>query len=235
MRRVRLRTGPTALFGAVLLVALLAFLPLRVALGMLGLADTGFTARQASGSVWAGTLGEARFGDLALGDLDAHLSPWPLLVGRARVDLAGRAAAPPFRGALRISRHSLGVDDVTATLPAGRIFEPVPVFALDLDDVTVHFRDDACEAADGRVRATLSGSFEGVPLGEALTGTARCDAGALLLPLASTAGQLRLWNDGRFSAALTLRPSDPAIGAKLEQTGFRPGPGGYQLSVEGHL
>jgi general secretion pathway protein N len=89
VRRIRLATGPTALFGALMLIALIVFLPMRLVLGWIGLGDQGFTARTVSGSVWDGRLNEARFGDLALGSLDARLSPFALLVGRARVSLDG--------------------------------------------------------------------------------------------------------------------------------------------------
>ena len=46
MRRVRLRTGPSALFGAMLLVALIVFLPMRAALGWFGVGDGLSSARE---------------------------------------------------------------------------------------------------------------------------------------------------------------------------------------------
>lgn len=241
MRRVRLATGPGVLFAALLVLFLLALLPMRLALGWVGLDTAGFTARTVSGSVWAGHLGEARFGDVALGDLDAGLSPIQLLVARARIDLAGRAggSAAPLTGAIGITRHSLGLDDVTGVIPVGRVFAPVPVTMLDLDDVTVRFLDGRCDHAEGRVRAVLSGEVAGVPVPPSLAGTARCDAGALFLPLGSQAGgegvALRLWPDGRYRAELTLAPPDPAAAAKLALAGFGQTAAGYQLSIEGRF
>ena len=236
--RIRLRTGRPALFGAMLVVALLVLLPLRLVMGLLDAADTGFAARAATGSVWAGRLHDAQFGALALGDLDAHLSPWQLFAGRARVDLAGRGA-DALTGAIGVSRHTVGVDDVSGTLPAGVLFAPLPVTSVSLDDLSVRFRGDGCERADGRLRATLAGELAGVPLGEALSGTVRCDGDALLVPLVSQAGSeavtVRLSGNGRYTAVLSVRPSDPAAGQKLEAAGFSPGPGGETLSVAGHL
>ena len=241
MRRIRLGTGPGAIFAALLVLFLLVFLPMRLALGWVGLDTAGFTARKVSGSVWDGRLTEARFGDVALGDLRAGLSPLQLLVGRARIDLAGQAGGQerPLTGAIGLTRHSLGLDDVTGALPVGRVFAPVPVTLLDLDDVTVRFVDGNCDHADGRVRAVLAGDFAGVAVPGSLAGTARCDGGALYLPLGSQGGgegvALRLWQDGRYRAELTLAPSDPAAAAKLAMAGFGQTASGYQLSIEGRF
>ena len=51
MRRIRLKTGPNALFLAMFVVALIVFLPLRLALGWFGLAEQGLTARSVSGGI----------------------------------------------------------------------------------------------------------------------------------------------------------------------------------------
>lgn len=241
MRRFRLKTGPRAFFGAAFVIALIAFLPLRLAMGWFDLGNTGLTARQVEGSLWYGTLREASFGGVALGDLRARLSPIQLLVGRARIDLAGtgKADARPFRGAIGVSRHSFGIDDLTATLPAGNVFAPMPVSSLEFDDVSVRFQDGNCQKAEGRVRAAISGDLAGVSLGQGMTGTARCDAGALLLPLASQAGTeniaLRLWPSGRFRGELTVQVSDPAAIEKLRLSGFQATPNGYRLSIEGRF
>ncbi len=241
MRRIRLRTGPAALFGGMLLIALIVFLPMRAVLGWVGVGDEGLVARRVSGTIWGATLTEARFGDLALGDLRARLSPLPLLVGRATIAFAGpdSVSARPLRGSASVSRHSFGVDHMTATIATGRLFAPVPVASLDLDDVSVRFRDGQCEAAEGRVRATLAGDVGGITLPQSVSGTARCDGTALLLPLASQAGTesiaLRIEGAGTYRAELSLRPSDPLAVQKLEQAGFVRGPNGYRLAIEGRF
>ncbi|MGU3390929.1 type II secretion system protein N [Sphingomonas sp. M1A8_2b] len=241
MRRIRLQTGPAALFGGMLLIALIVFLPMRAVLGWVGIGDEGLVARRVSGTIWGSTLTEARFGDLALGDLHAKVSPLPLLVGRATIVFTGAdsLAARPLSGSASVSRHGFGVDHVTATVATGRVFAPVPVSALDLDDVSVRFRDGQCESAEGRVRATLAGDVGGIALPQSVGGTARCDGTALLLPLTSQAGTegiaLRIENAGKYRAELALRPSDPLAVQKLEQAGFVRGPTGYRLSIEGRF
>lgn len=240
MRRIALRTRPAALFGAMLLAGLLIFLPMRLALGWFGVGEQGLLARRVSGTIWGATLSEARFGDLVLGDLSARLSPFPLILGRARVALAGPdAVSTSLRAAVTVSRYAIGVDDATGSLPTGGIFAPLPVTALALEDVTVRFRDGKCEAAEGRVRATLAGAAGGITLPATIAGAARCDAGALLLPLASQAGSesvmLRIEGDGRYRAELSIQPTDPALAGRLEASGFVAGPNGYRLSVEGRF
>ena len=238
--RIRLATRRRTLFMALFALAILAFLPMRLALGWAGLDGQGFTAREVTGSLWDGRLVEARFGDIALGDLDAGVSPLALLIGRARVALETRSTDPARRlsGAVEIGRNRASVIGATGPLTPGNAFAPLPVTALDLDDVTVRFIDGACEQAEGRVRASLAGNFLGQTLPGALSGGARCDGGALLLPLTSGAGEgvnLRLWPDGRYRAELTLVPSDPTVAARLDAGGFVANGAARTFAVEGRF
>ena len=239
MTRFRLTTGPLALFGAVFVLALIVLLPLRLVLGQFDLARTGFAAREATGSVWFGAVREAGIGSIALGDLGAALSPWPLFVGRGRIDLAGHSTTTTraVHGAVSVSRHSIGVDDMTAVLPGGAVFARFPISGLDLDDVSVRFTDGNCDKAEGRVKAALGGDIAGISLAQGLSGTVRCDGGALLLPLASQSGTeqalVRIWQAGRFRAELTVKPVDADAAAQLELSGFQQTARGHVLTVEG--
>ena len=240
MRRLRLRTGPAALFGAMLLIMLIVFLPMRLALGWFGAGEQGLVARRVGGTIWGASLSEARLGDLPLGDLRARLAPLPLLTGRAAIVLEGAGGdGTPLSGRAIVSRYSAGVDDFTARLATGGAFQPLPVTAVDLDDLTVRFEDDRCVAAEGRVRATLAGDVAGVMLPGSVEGLARCEAGTLLLPLASAAGTeaiaLRVSGDGRYRADLSVRSADPLAAERLSAAGFVSGPDGYRLSVEGRF
>jgi general secretion pathway protein N len=230
---IRLRTGRTALFLAMLVVALLVFLPLRLVLGWAGVGEQGLTARSVGGTFWEGSIREGRFGDVALGDLDAGISPLPLLLGRARIGLKSRGGGG-VNGAVVISRHSAGVEGANASIPVGGALQPLPITALDLSDVTVRFVDGACDQAEGRVRATLSGA--GLPT--QLAGPARCDGEALLLPMTGGPGEganLRVWQDGRYSAELSVPAGDPANTAALQATGFIQQGSGWRLAIEGRF
>lgn len=234
-------TGPGALFLACFVLALICFIPLRLALGWFGLAEQGMTAREVTGSIWAGRLREARFGQIALGDVSAGISPVYLMTGRVRISLKGQAIAPApqLAGVIGVSRHGFALEGVTASLPVGNVFRPVPVTMLELDNVTARFIGGRCDEANGRVRAAMAGEIGGVAAPASLTGMARCDAGALLLPLTSADGAegsaIRLWPDGRYRAELTLRPGDPAADARLQASGFVATDRGMQLAIEGRF
>lgn len=236
---IRLTTRRPVLFGAMLVAALIALFPLRLALGLFDLRSAGLSARDVSGAVWSGGLAEAHYGEIALGDLTAGLSPIQLFVGRARIDVAGRDDTAPLHGALSVSRSTFGVDDVSATLPAGASFAPLPIAALRFEDVSVRFRDGNCEHAEGRVTATIAGTLPQLNLPPALSGAARCAGGVLLVPLASQARTesiaVSIEADGKYRATLVVRPSDPAVAAALAGAGFRPAGGGYQLQIAGHF
>lgn len=227
--------GKSLLFGIAFALALLALLPLRLAAGWVGIGDAGLSAREVRGSVWGGALSEARLASVPLGDLRAGLDPLPLLVGRARVNLERPGDdGDALKGAISIRRHETGIDDVTARLPLGSIFAPLPVVAIDLNDVSARFRDGLCVSAEGGARATIEGEM--AALGGGLSGNARCDGGALLLPLVSQSGMarvaVRLSGGGRYRAELLVR-GDMGAPERLLAAGFASRTGGYGLSVEG--
>lgn len=238
---IALKTRPVALFGGMLLVALIVLFPMRLALGVFGLAGEGLSAREVIGPVWWGGLNEAHYGNVALGDVGAGLSPIQLVVGRARIDVRGQegAANASLNGAVSFSRTTSGVDDVTATVPAGDAFAPAPITSIQLDDVSIRFRDGRCETAEGRVTANLSATMPQLNLPPTLSGNARCEAGALLVPLASQAQTesiaVSIEADGKYRAILTVKPSDAKVALALTAAGFTQYGGGYRLTVNGNF
>lgn len=234
--RIRLPLGRTVFFVCAFLFALIALLPLRLALSWLDIDSLGLSARQAEGSVWLGGLKEARIGDAPLGNLSAGLSPFQLLVGRARMDVSN---GQDLEGGIGVSRTSTGIDDLTGVIPVAAVFAPLPVETLDLSDVSVRFDDRQCARAEGQVKAALSGDIAGIPLAQGLTGNARCEGGALLFPLTGQSGMerlaLKLFADGRYTLDLSIRPGDPALGERLSASGFRPTQQGYTLGVQGRF
>lgn len=185
-----MRVRRRVFFGSALAISLIVLLPLRLAIGWFDLGGRGLAAREASGSLWAGTLKEAEFGPVALGDVHARLNVLPLLIGRARLSLSRDEALGRFSGAISVSRHGFGLEDLTGQIRLGALFAPAPVTVLDLDDVSAHFTGGRCETAEGGVRAA------------GLTGTVRCAEGDLLVPLASQSGldrvALRVAPDGHW-------------------------------------
>jgi general secretion pathway protein N len=235
--RIRLNMKRSVFFLAALAFALFALLPLRLVIGWYGLEGRGLAAREATGTLWMGALKEAQFGRVALGDLNARLNILPLFIGRARLSLSRDEAEGRFEGAVTVSRHGFGVDDLNGQLRTGAMFAPVPIATLDLGDVTAHFDGGLCSHAEGEVRAAFAGGMAGLVLPAGLRGTARCAEGALLLPLASSTGMeqlnLRFQADGRWRIDLSVRPSDPAAATPLTAAGFVPSGGALVRRVEG--
>ena len=235
--RFRLPMRRTVFFLAAFAFALVALIPLRIAAAWFG--SGGLAAREANGSIWLGVLKEAQFGPVALGDVKARLNVLPLLLGRARLSLSRDEADGRFEGAVSVSRHSFGVDDLTGQVRAGTLFAPVPIGALDFDDLSVTFADGLCESAEGRVRATVSGEIGGIALPGGLAGDSRCAQGALLLPLASQSGlgqaNLAIRAEGSYRLDVVIRQIDPSLAPQLTAAGFRPSAGGYTRRIEGHF
>jgi general secretion pathway protein N len=234
--RIRLPIGRTLFLASAILFALLALLPLRLALDGLGFADHGLAARAATGSVWRGALQEARVGPVSLGDVGARLNLLPLFLGRARLSVAA-AEEGGLEGAVSVSRHSFGFEDVSGRIRTGALFAPLPLASLELDDVTAGFSGGRCTRATGGVRAIVAGQMGGIGLSPELTGRARCAGDALLLPLAGRSGverlDIRLFADGRYRLDLLVRTADPSLGAGLAAAGFRPVAQGYGLRLGG--
>lgn len=237
--RVRLPLGRTVFFVCAFLFSLLALLPLRLALDWLALDERGVAAREARGSIWLGALTEAQIGAVPLGDLATQLRTLPLFIGQARVDLTGADQPDRLKGSATVSRHGFAIDDMTARLELGGALAPLPVGAVDLSDVTAHFDDGLCTSAEGLVRANIAGDIAGVTLPGGLSGNARCDRGALMLPLVGQSGMealnLRLFEDGRYEVELAVRPVDDAMRDRLVASGFALTATGYALRAGGKL
>ena len=236
--RIRLPVRRTVFFLAAFALALLVLLPLRLAAGWFDLGGKGLAAREAEGSLWLGRLREAQFGPVILGDVDARLNVLPLFLGRARLSLhRDEAAGGLLDGAVLVTRHSFGLEDLTGQLRTGTLFGPLPIATLDLDDVSIHFQGDQCESAEGQIRAGLSADVAGLGLPTALGGAVRCQDGAAMLPLAGQSGMeqlnLSVRASGRWRAEIVLRPTDPATIQRLTAAGFVPGAGGYVRRIDG--
>lgn len=190
--------------GGVIFVALLIFMPLRLALGLAGTGAGGLTARSAGGTVWSGRLIDARIGSIDVGTIDTSLRPLPLLLGRLRFD-GERTGGAPLAGSAETGWGRRAIHELTGTLSGGRIGD-VPIEQVTMDALTVIFSGGRCAEASGRVRIVLGFDIAGVALRNGLSGVARCDNGALLLPLTGDSGVerlvLRITGDGRYSGTL---------------------------------
>jgi general secretion pathway protein N len=208
---VRRRPGWRPLvFAAAFLFALIALLPLRVALDWSGAAERGFSARTAEGSAWLGYVVDGRFGPLQIHEASMSLRTLPLILGQARVDI--RDPVGGLRGSVTFGRHGIGVDDISGSVAFAA--EPLGDASLIARDVSVHFRSGLCAKADGEVSATMLDAPGG---SGSLSGRVRCEGRAMVLPLAGAGARiaLRLSADGRYVAESSVEGL-PGIPARVE-------------------
>jgi general secretion pathway protein N len=215
-------------FAAALVIGLLALWPLRLAPG---LARTGLAAASATGSIWLGDLASARWRGLALGDLRVGLSPLALLTGRTRLTMNGTA----LRGTIEQGSTSGGAT-LSGDIPlAGNT--PLPITQLILDGFNVRFDHGTCKTAFGKLRIMAAGPLAAASSGGSFSGTPKCEAGKLLLPLASGPARMdiRIGEGGGYRASMAVAGPDPANRAALLAAGFQPDPQGVVLNLEGSL
>ena len=240
MKSLQLSGRGRAVLILLFLFGLIAFMPMRMVLGLTGLERVGVSARDVRGSLWSGRIDQLMLGTIPVGAVRAGLSPISLLMGRARIDIwRRRGAADDLSGALTVGFNRIGIDDVTGAVPLGRSFAPLPIGSLVMEDVTAYFSGDRCGHAEGRVRAQLAGQFPGLNLSQGLSGAASCDGDALLLPLVSQSGlekiSLRIWRSGRYVAEMRVETADAGLAAALAKAGFSDAGGAQLLKVEGTL
>lgn len=221
-------------------VAAILFFPLRLASGLIGLDSMGLTARQVGGSIWAGRMEQARMGGVDLGTIDVGLKPLPLLLGRARF---GFARAPgggpePLSGAIDIGPGRRVIDGLSGSVLAGDWSE-LPIEKVTFDQLSAHFSDGQCRAASGRVQVTLAVRIAGIDLRNGLSGEARCEGRALLIPLIGQSGMERMTltinGDGGYAARFGVNATDPITAAALSAAGFTATAEGYYRTVRGRF
>lgn len=210
-----------------LAIGLVASLPARLVLPAPPLAASAVT-----GSLWQAELAEAQIGGLGLGTLGLAVQPQALLRGRLQWQLAGTLSGAVWR-----SFGAQGGDGLSGRLagPALPLMLPgVAVRSLDLAGLSLAV-DAAgrCQAASGQVTASLASPIAGQSV---LMGSPRCDGAALILPLASGDGRLRLdlaIRPGRWQASAHINGAAPAEQLALSAAGFRADGGSLSLSQEG--
>lgn len=226
------------LFAGVLIIALIAAFPLRLALGALGGTGALFTARAAEGSIWNGKLRDVSIDGVSLGDFSAKLSPLKLLSGAAAIQLRA-LSGEPAAATLVATFSNYGADNVTTRLVLPGAFDPLPVESINLEGASVRFSRNGCASAGGQVRVTLAGTLAGISLGQQLLGSPRCEGKILSLALVSQSAMeritLRIVPDGQYSAKLLIRASDAEMAGKLNAAGFRETSEGHFVEISGRF
>ncbi|HUE78650.1 MAG TPA: type II secretion system protein N [Sphingomicrobium sp.] len=219
-------------------LALVALFPLRVALGLSDLERIGFTARQVAGTIWYGRVGELHLRSQPLGTFEVQLDPLALLIGRISMSFDRTDDPQGLLEGRLVAGLRRGVKDASGRIAAGAMFAPLPIEALEVDDLTVLFRNGRCVESSGRVTPVMAAPVPGVQFA-GLTGTMQCDGERARVEMQSASGAERVdfyvHSSGRYRGWLSVRSTAPEVGAALSVLGFRPSPQGMTLTVNGRL
>lgn len=193
------------------------------AIGLVGLAPAALvlpapplTATGVSGSVWSAAITNAAIGPLRLGDVAISLQPAALAQGRMGWGVEGAITGQIWRGFA-----AGGATGLNGRL-LGSPIASVPIAGVSLADAGATL-DGAgrCVEASGQVVADLATPVAGQ---RQLAGAVRCDGDALLLPLASSDGRVRIdlaTTRRQWTARLVVAGASTAEVAALGASGFR--------------
>jgi general secretion pathway protein N len=209
--------------AAGLLVGLVGLLPARLALPAPPMA-----ASAVSGSLWQAELADAQAGGFGLGQISLTAQPLALAKGRLQWQLGGNLTGSIWRSATGQGADGLSGRLASAALPG------LPIRSIDLAGLSIA-QDSAarCQSASGQISATLASPIAGQT---ALIGSPACDGAALLLPLASSDGRLRLdlvVQPGRWQARTSIAGASPAETLALTAAGFSRDGAALNRSQEG--
>jgi general secretion pathway protein N len=165
------------IFAAMLVVALLLLLPLRLALTAGGLAGGGLAAQSVSGNLWSGQMVGTVWRGVFVGDGRASLSPLALLGGGIRLGWQGENLSAT------VVRRAKGGGIEAATGQIGPVtIGGLVVQRVDFDAFEVVFAGGKCTRASGRMTVQPGGALA---MAGAMAGAPRCDGDGVVLPLVS--------------------------------------------------
>ena len=230
LRGQRPSRNQAAGLAVLFVLALVSLFPLRLALE-----GRGLSARSVSGSVWSGRIEDLRVGPLPIGDVRAGLRPLSLHTGEPEL----AASREGFAARLSGSRGTIGVKRAQGSIVLREGLGGFPVSAIGFSDFRYALRGGKCAEAAGSLSVTLPPVSPLMPQDFVLEGKARCDRGALYVPMTGPSGAehlfLRIGGDGRWRADLTLTGLPPEVSAPLLEQGWSGRPGGIGLSAAGRF
>lgn len=223
-----------------LALALVATVPLRLVLGTdsgTRFRASGLSARNASGSVWAGRLHAVEWRGNPLGDVAVVLDPLSLLTGVWRMELAS-----PDLSLTVLQGRNVGFEQASGSLEFDSN-ELLPGMSVQLSfaNASLIFSDAACQRAGGVIQANVSAGSIGQPL--QLRGPLRCngDSASAILVSTPTSGvpdteaKLTIDHQGRYQLQSRVQASDPLVALALQSAGFRQTPAGLVRTDNGQL
>lgn len=236
IRDGRLSGRTKVLLAALFVVALIALTPLRLVVANV----PGLTARSVDGPAWSGTIRDLRAGPLPLGDVDAGLLPLPLLIGRPEVWITRHGtAATPFAARAAGGAGWLRLSRVNGMVPLADGMGGLPVASAGFTDFALRMEGGKCVEAHGTASLTLAPLSILLPDPIAVSGQARCEGGALVVPMQSAGGMehltLRVQGSGAWTADLALSGLPVEVSGPLIDMGFSARPGGIGFRASGQF
>ena len=222
--------------AGILALGLVALIPLRTALGRF--VEQGFTARQVTGTIWSGRIGELHFKSRRLGTFEVALGPLALLTGAVKLRFH-RIDDPQgvLDGAL-VSGASRGFRDTSGRIGVAGLFGPLPLDSFEFDKVSIMFKGQECAKAEGRVTVLLAAPLPGVD-GLVLRGSPRCENKRVRFVLSTPSGTDKLdfyvRSSGDYRAWFRIHGAQPDQSANLVALGFSPSQDGLMMSIDGKL
>lgn len=224
--------------SGILLLALIALFPLRAALALSDMERIGFAARQVGGTIWYGRVGELHLRSQPLGTFEVRLDPLALLFGTISMRFDRMDDPDGVLEGRLIAGMSRGVEASSGRISVEQMFAPLPIEAIQLDQVTVLFRRGTCVRGSGRITPIIASPIPGISLGSGLTGRLECDGERARVVMTSPSGGERVEfyvnSEGAYRAWMTVRPP-PEASAILSLFGFRQSPEGLTLQMRGRL
>jgi general secretion pathway protein N len=242
MSRLRLSRRQAIAAAALLLAALVIFMPMRWAVGAAIDRTSNFAASGADGTIWSGRIYEVRLGKLSLGTVNAGVDPLAFVSGRNGFWF-GRPATEGlsvFGGRVYRGFGSIAVSDLEGAIPLASLISGLATTQVEFGSVSVSFATGKCRSASGSIRLKSQGGlFAALGIEAGLLGRIRCDAGDLVIPLSSASGMeqldVRISADGRYRASLQLQQPGAELAPLLSLAGFAPVAGGFRKTDSGRF
>lgn len=228
LRDGRLSLRDRAVLALLFLAALVLLVPLRLVLAGV----PALSARSVEGPAWAGTAFDFKAGPVPLGTVDVGLMPLSLLTGQTEVWLARRTdkGATPFTARVAGGADWLRLRAVEGSLAVGDGLGTLPVTSAGFGSFDLAMDGGRCTAASGRVTLTLAPLSVLMPGPLVLSGEARCQGGALVIPMQGAGGMerllLKITGDGAWNADLSLKGLPVEVATPLQTMGFAARPEG---------
>lgn len=225
--------------GGVLMLALVALFPLRLALHLTDMERIGFTARQVAGTIWYGRIGDLQLRSHSLGTFEVEADALSLLLGRPSMRISRMDSPDGVMSGQLFAGLERGVKGMNGRLAVGAMLAPIPIEAVELKGVTLVFRNGYCVQAGGEVTPVMALPVAEMAFGPGASGAVSCEGKRARVVMKSASGRERIDfyvnSDGRYRGWMIIADTSAAVGAALAPLGFRSTAQGLALSVEGRL